>query len=175
MQDTGIPHLQFILRETDTFDVIFFFFIGHYSPTALIDPLLLVGHKVRRYAIDFVGFPPRWLLELGQNLCLSYRTVINEPYNDAQLHRYLRMTKWSYQRHVDFMRKMLLFDFCTKLEKRCTRFLYHFILTILNGFTLTFDCESLKLESGDKTHENRYTCKKEEDCRVKKYHYTTSK
>lgn len=63
------------------------------------------------------------------------------------------------------------------MKKRRTRFLYHFILNTLNGFTLTFDCESLKLESGDKTYENRYTCKKEEvDCRpVKKYHYTTSK
>lgn len=36
-----------------------FFSIGLNSSIALIDPLLLVGHKVRRYVIDFVGFPPR--------------------------------------------------------------------------------------------------------------------
>lgn len=40
------------------------FFIGRYSP-ALVDPLLLVRRKVRRYTIDFVGFPMAVIVEIG--------------------------------------------------------------------------------------------------------------
>jgi len=46
----------------DTFDTDFF--TGYSS--ALIDPLLLVRRKVRRYAIDFVGFlPMAAIVEIG--------------------------------------------------------------------------------------------------------------
>lgn len=101
----------------------FFFYIGHYPPTASIDPLLLVRRKVRRYVFDFVGFSLRWLSELGRNLCPSYRTDINESYNDARFHRYLRMTKRSCKRRVDFMRRTLFVRFSYRRGKG-HRFLY---------------------------------------------------